>query len=141
MECSPSSSCDLSFPSDRFTLALHGCDEIGRRRAFERQSVPNVSHEALLQRNACAWCGASLHGNMPSLSPVFSQRIEGRHCTCTFPPAPPAASPQPCHSVSDSREWPIDRRVIPGRVIIGTAAEGCVYMKLVAHWCFCVPYV
>src|SRR6266571_9244261 len=50
MEGSPSSACDVSFPSDRFTLGWHGCDEIGRRRAFERQSVPNVSHDALLQR-------------------------------------------------------------------------------------------
>src|SRR5438105_15535151 len=50
------------------------------------------------------------NGNMPSRSAVFSQRIEGRHYTCTFPPAPPAASPQPGHSVSDSREWPIGRR-------------------------------
>jgi len=30
---------------------LYGCDEIGRRRAFERQSVPNVSHDALC--NGC----------------------------------------------------------------------------------------
>src|SRR2546426_7297747 len=47
---------------------------------------------------------------MPSRSAVFSPRIEGRHSTCTFPPALPAASLQPCHSVSDSREWPRGRR-------------------------------
>src|SRR3989442_4532916 len=49
MERSRCSSCDFSFLSDRLTLDLHGFDEIGGRRSFERQSIANFSHDAFLQ--------------------------------------------------------------------------------------------
>ena len=44
------SSCGFSFASDGFTLRFHRLHEIGRRRSFERQSIADFSHNALLQR-------------------------------------------------------------------------------------------
>src|SRR6266478_1508762 len=47
---SSSSSCGFSFASDGFTLRFHRLHEIGRRCSFERQSIADFSHNALLQR-------------------------------------------------------------------------------------------
>src|SRR6266478_257409 len=47
--CSSCSSCGFSFASDRFALRFHRLHEIGRRRSFERQSIADFPHNALLQ--------------------------------------------------------------------------------------------
>src|ERR1700731_3135532 len=48
--CSSYSLCGFSFASDGFTLGFHRLHEIGRRRSFERQSIADFPHNALLQR-------------------------------------------------------------------------------------------
>src|SRR6202041_296335 len=48
---SPSCSlCGFSFTCNGFTLRFHRLHEIGRRRSFERQSIADFTHNALLQR-------------------------------------------------------------------------------------------
>src|SRR5260370_42686459 len=44
------SSCGFSFASEGFTLRFHRLHEIGRRRSFQRQSIADFPHNALLQR-------------------------------------------------------------------------------------------
>src|ERR1700731_341723 len=48
--CPSCSSCGFSFASNGFTLGFDRLHEIGRRRPFERQSIADFTHNALLQR-------------------------------------------------------------------------------------------
>src|SRR6202011_222040 len=48
--CSSYSLCGFSFASNGFTLGFGRLHEIGRRRSFERQSIADFTHNALLQR-------------------------------------------------------------------------------------------
>src|SRR4029077_19154142 len=52
----------FSFLGNRFTLSLHRLHEVSGRRSFERQSITNFSHDALLQRiNEVHACVAARH--------------------------------------------------------------------------------
>src|SRR5260370_17606639 len=110
MRCSRCASCDFSFPSDRFTLGSHRFDEVGRRRSFERQSVANFSHDALLQRlnegDACVSAGflRSLQVHLGQF-PRPTARLTLPHnlrthspFPCTMPPPPLPCPHQPPRS-------------------------------------------